>query len=337
MELFPRLRYMGNKYKLVSWLSEIFDSIDFETVIDPFSGSGTVSYLLKAKGHSVISSDFLNFPTVITKAIVENNGVTLSSTTLKKLLKKTKPQSTFAVDTFEGIFYTKQDLEFIDMAWNVIPTISNEYEKNIAIAALVRSCAKRQPRGVFTVAGDPSHYKDGRRDLELSIKDHFVEQIEVFNHSVFSSSKICNSYRSDVFLLAENNADLVYLDPPYIPEKNDNCYMKRYHFLEGVSCHWEGQDIMWESKVHKIRKPVSAFNKRATAIQTFERLFEKFKKQKIVLSYSSNSIPSLEILVSLLKKQKRTVEVFKKDYRYHFGNHIHVEKDQVEEYLIVGQ
>ncbi len=60
-----------------------------------------------------------------------------------------------------------------------------------------------------------------------------------------------------------------------------------------------------------------AFNKRATAIQTFERLFEKFKKQKIALSYPSNSIPSLEILVSLLKKQKKSVEVYKNDYRYH--------------------
>jgi len=93
---------------------------------------------------------------------------------------------------------------------------------------------------------------------------------------------------------------------------------------------------MWDSKVHKIKKPESAFNKRKQALQTFERLFEKFKRQKIVLSYSSNSIPSLEILVSLMKKQKKTVTVYKKDYRYHFGNHSAVENDQVEEYLIVG-
>ncbi len=45
---------------------------------------------------------------------------------------------------------------------------------------MIGSCAKRQPRGVFTVAGDPEIYKDGRRDLRLSIKEHFVEHVQSY-------------------------------------------------------------------------------------------------------------------------------------------------------------
>ena len=33
----------------------------------------------------------------------------------------------------------------------------------------------------------------------------------------------------------DNTPDLVYLDPPYAPPSDDNDYIKRYHFLEGLS------------------------------------------------------------------------------------------------------
>ncbi|MFX0140985.1 MAG: DNA adenine methylase, partial [Candidatus Hodarchaeota archaeon] len=64
-ERFPRMRFMGNKYKLLPWLRDVFMSLDFEKVLDPFSGSGSVSYLLKCLDKQVFSSDFLNFPVVI--------------------------------------------------------------------------------------------------------------------------------------------------------------------------------------------------------------------------------------------------------------------------------
>jgi DNA adenine methylase/adenine-specific DNA-methyltransferase len=47
-----------------------------------------------------------------------------------------------------------------------------------------------------------------------------------------------------VFSIKPKGVDLVYLDPPYVPRSDDNCYMKRYHFLEGLSCYWKGLRIM---------------------------------------------------------------------------------------------
>ena len=44
---FPRLRYMGSKYKLVPQLAEVFAAVDGKTALDAFSGSGVAAYALK--------------------------------------------------------------------------------------------------------------------------------------------------------------------------------------------------------------------------------------------------------------------------------------------------
>ena len=69
--------------------------------------------------------------------------------------------------------------------------------EDVAFAALFRSCLKRQPRGVFTVSGNLAHYDDGRRDLRLSLEEHFLEQIEVFNATVFDNGRKNHAHRYD--------------------------------------------------------------------------------------------------------------------------------------------
>ncbi|MDF1695433.1 MAG: DNA adenine methylase [Saprospiraceae bacterium] len=333
---YPRMRFMGNKYKLIPWLNSIFQKIEFQSVIDPFSGSGTVSYLFKTLGKSVKSSDFLNFPNVISKGLVENNYSIVSQELIDRILNTKSIHNGFAFNTYKDIFFSHEDLKFIDTFWTIINSSEDDYEVSLAKTALIRSCAKKQPRGVFTVASSDK-YDDGRRDLMLTLKEHFNEQCEVVNNAIFHSEEVCTSQKSDVFNHEDLESDLVYLDPPYIPKENDNCYMKRYHFLEGVSCNWRGQEIMETSKVRKIKKPYTAFSYKRTAVQTFDNLFQKFRNSKIALSYSSNSIPSLNILVDLLSKYKSNVEVFQVDYTYSFGNHENAKINEAKEFLILGQ
>ena len=66
-------------------------------------------------------------------------------------------------------------------------------------------------------------------------------------------------------------------------------------------------------------------------------MFSLFSKSTIVLSYSSNGYPDLDVLLALMEKHKRDVQVFKKEHRYHFGTHKAVDRNDVEEYLIVGR
>jgi DNA adenine methylase/adenine-specific DNA-methyltransferase len=327
---------MGSKFRLLPWLHETFQELAFETATDAFSGSGVVSYLLKAMGKQVRSNDSLAFPSVLTAATIANNATTLSPLDLDLLLtaKATNAGERFIRRTFEGIFYTPAELSFLDDLWSGIRAMDSPFQRAIALAAILRSAIKRQPRGLFTVS-DPDRYQDGRRDLQLTLREHFIEQVACYNAAVFTNGKRNASTCGDVFNVPQGS-DLVYMDPPYVPRADDNCYIKRYHFLEGLACYWEGKELMMSSKVRKIAKPFTPFSYRHTAIDAFDHLFRYFADSTLVLSYSSNAFPDLDKLRSLMGRYKKSVEVVETEHRYHFGTHTAAKRNIVQEYLIIG-
>ena len=334
---YPEFRYMGSKQKLLPWIHEVLRTIDFQTAADPFVGSGCVSYLMKSMGKQVKASDFLNFPAVIAEATVANQRYRLDHSVIERLLTPVLGGPDFITSTFTGVFYNIEDLRFLDSISARIDEIQNRYLRAMALAALIRSCLKKQPRGVFTVSGNLAHYDDGRRDLRLSIRDHFLEQTKIFNELVFYNGQRNVARQLDVFDLHPQGIDLVYLDPPYVPRSDDNCYIKRYHFLEGLSCYWRGLRIMKDTKVRKIEKKNTPFGYRKTALNAFDRLFRLFQGSIIVLSYSSNGYPDLPELEALMRRYKRDIVIHRKPHRYHFGTHSSVERAAVQEYLIVGR
>ncbi|NKM36518.1 DNA methyltransferase [Rhizobium laguerreae] len=328
---------MGSKSRLLPWIFETLNAVDFDSVLDPCSGTGCVGYLFKSMDRRVVASDFMNFSSLVARATIANNKVHLDGKAIRQLIDGTAPAHNFIEKNFSGVFYKQEDLKFLDRVSGNIRQLQDPYEQALAFAALFRSCLKRQPRGVFTISGDLSHYDDGRRDLRLSIEEHFLEQIEVYNNAVFDNGRRNKALRSDIFELSNERVDLVYLDPPYVPRSDDNCYTKRYHFLEGLSCYWQGLPIDQNTKVKKIAKRYTPFSYRREAVEAFDRMFARFAKSKIALSYSSNGFPDLQQLVELMGKHKKTVTVFEKPHRYHFGTHSKVERASVTEYLIVGQ
>lgn len=334
---YPMFRYMGSKKNLLPWIHRVLSDIDFESAWDPFTGGGSVAYLLKTMDRRVVASDFLNFPSVIARALVENPGKRLDGKMLAGLLKQPKKAKTFIQDTFQGIYYTKDDLHFLDSVSHNLRGIEDPHLQAVGMTALLRSCLKKQPRGVFTITGDLSHYDDGRRDLQLSIEEHFLEQIEAVHAAAFDNGRRNRAFRGGVFDVRVPNVDLVYLDPPYVPRSDDNCYIKRYHFLEGLSCYWEGVEIDHSTKTKKIVKRHTPFSYRSEALEAFDHLFRMFRNKKIVLSYSSNGFPDLDALEGMMRKYKASVRVFTKAHRYHFGTHAAVERAETTEYLIVGQ
>jgi len=334
---YPELRYMGSKHRLLPWIHGVLSGLNFGTAADPFVGSGCVAYLLKAMGKRVIASDFLNFPTVLAAATIANSTHRLDTPHMKALLAPCLNGPHFIEQTFNGIFYTPEDLRFLDRVSANIETLEHPEQRALARSALIRSCLKKQPRGVFTVSGNLSRYDDGRRDLRLSIEEHFIEQVAAFNRVVFDNGRRHTVMRADVFSLNPEDVDLVYLDPPYVPRSDDNCYMKRYHFLEGLSCYWKGVRIMEDTKVKKIEKPYTPFSYRKSAVEAFDRLFKLYQESIIVLSYSSNGFPDRKILEELLHRYKTTITTYEKPHRYHFGTHDAVERAVVQEYLIVGR
>jgi adenine-specific DNA-methyltransferase len=338
IDAFPLIRYMGSKSRLLPWISEVLQDLEFHTVLDAFTGSGAVAYLCKAMGKRVLTNDFLHFSHILTKAIIENDTIRIAPEHLEILLGDDPSAPDFIRSTFDGIFFSPEDLKFLDLVSHNITKLDNQYLRALAMAAMIRSSVKKQPRGVFTISGDTSRYDDGRRDMRLSLREHFLEQVDHYNSAVFSNGAEHLSFNMDIFDFDERfyRPDLVYLDPPYVPRSDDNCYVKRYHFLEGLSKYWADEEILYHTKVHKIKKKYTPFSYRRTAEEAFQLMFGKFADSKIVLSYSSNGYPSLDVLESMLGQYKKRVDVYRRPHRYHFGTHSAVKRAMVDEYLIVG-
>ena len=325
---------MGSKYRLVPYLAGVFAELGGQTALDAFSGSGVVSYLLKTLGYRVTANDFLTFPSVIARATVVNQDQTLTGDDIEQVCGPPADDRDFIQRTFRGLYFTDADRAFLDSAWSHIDRMSG-HKRDIAIAALVLSAARRQPRGVFTFTD--MRYDDGRRDLRLSLRDHFRERAAEYNRVVFDSGPPCAARCGDVFALEARPYDVVYLDPPYAPPRDDNCYIKRYHFLEGLSVYWRGQTIMENTCTKKLPKRYTPFSYKHTVTGALRRTLKQFQDSAIVLSYSSNAVPDADTIEGLLREVKDDVEVRLIDHTYTFGTHSAAQRRAVGEYLFIGQ
>ena len=332
---FPSTRYMGSKKKLLDEIWQACNKFEFNSVLDLFSGSGIVSYMFKAQGKAVYSNDYMAMSAVYTKAMVENSSVTLPLTEAQKLLKPNSKNDHFVSETFKDLYYTDDDNELIDRIRTNIKGLRDPFKKSIAMAALIRACIKKRPRGIFTYTGH--RYDDGRLDLQTTLEDHFINAVELVNNAVFDNENNNSSKRGDAMSFT-GKPDLVYMDPPYYSKLSDNEYVRRYHFVEGLACDWKDVEFQWHTSTKKFKSYPTPFSSRKGASDAFDKLFQKFKDSIIVVSYSSNSLPTLDEMVAILSKYKR-VEVVQVDHKYSFGNQNHKvndNKNSVKEYLFIG-
>jgi len=326
---------MGSKRKLLESIYENVKHMDGEKVLDAFSGSGCVSYLFKSMGKEVTSNDFLQYSYYISKATIENSFCKLNENDITDLISTSREHKNFVSITFKDLYFTDEENDLIDRIYNNIQFLDNEYKRALALSSLARACVKKRARGIFTFTGN--RYDDGRRDLKISLLDQFIESIDILNKSVFDNGKSNRAYNLDVFCLPDVNYDLVYLDPPYCSLHSDNDYSRRYHFVEGLMSYWTHVKINYSTSTKKFYKFKTPFDSRGTVYDGFDRLFKKFSKSDLIVSYSSNSLPTLEEMISLIKKYKSDVKVIEFDHKYSFGNQkVGLENNSVKEYLFIG-
>ena len=334
--LYPPTRFMGSKRKLLGEIWNVASRFEFDSVIDLFSGSGIVGYMFKSHGKTVISNDYMAMSATFTKAMVENNTVTLPIAEAEKLLIKQGEVDHFVSDTFKDLYYTDEENELIDILRTNIAAIDDQYKKAIAMTALIRACTKKRPRGIFTYTGH--RYDDGRKDLQKTLSQQFLEAVEAVNNAVFDNHKMNKSVNGDAMALEVEKPDLVYIDPPYYSPLSDNEYVRRYHFIEGLARDWKGVEIQEHTKTKKFKSYPTPFSTKNGTYDAFDKLFSKFSDSILIVSYSSNSLPTQEDMVALMKKYKEHVEVVPVDYKYAFGNQADAKthRNSVQEYLFVG-
>lgn len=338
VKLYPATRFMGSKSKLLSEIMAVADNFEYKSVLDLFSGSGIVGYMFKCLGKKVISNDYMAMSATFTKAMIENSSVTLPIEEAKELLVKKAEPDHFVEERFAGLYFSDEDNRLIDILRTNIWAMEDEYKRAIAMTALIRACTKKRPRGLFTYVGLGEKYNDGRRDLQISMEQQFLENVEAVNSAVFDNGRNNVSVWGDAMSVSGKKPDLVYIDPPYYSPLSDNEYVRRYHFIEGLARDWKGVEFQDNTKTKKFKSYPTPFSSRDGAEAAFDSLFKKYKNSILIVSYSSNSMPTKEEMIEIMERYKSHVEVVPVDYTYFFGNQKDAKshRNEVQEYLFVG-
>jgi len=331
---FPTTRYQGSKRKIVPWIYDCIKDLEFNTVLDAFGGSGMVSYLFKKMDKSVTFNDILKFNQIIGESIIANNRIILNNNDIKFILDKKAESIKFISTNFIDIYYLNEENIWID---NIIFNIDSlceiyndeelKYKKAIAYNALFQSCLIKRPYNLFHRKNLDMRTRDVHRNFgnkttwEKPFQLHFIKFINEINKSICFSQEPCFTMNQDIFNLQNVDYDLVYLDSPYIKHNTNNessDYLRCYHFLEGIARYDEWRDLIDNNSINKrIKKDIypNYFTPK-DAINTFDKLFEKFQQSIIVISYKLGGTPSIDELSELLLRYKNNVRIHDKHYKY---------------------
>ncbi len=338
---FPKTRYQGSKAKLTKWIWDSISFLDFDTCLDAFGGTGTVSYKLKQEEKQVTYNDSLKFNYWIGQALVENSTVVLEDHEIDWILNTYNGSYPCLItETFQDIYYLDEENEWLDkVIWN-IHQMKNIYKRSLAFFALAQACIIKRPYNLFhrknlyvrtaNVKRSFGNKSSWDRPFESWFR-HFVAEA---NQAVFFSGKACYATNLDIYSVRDKY-DLVYLDPPYISGKGVAVdFRDFYHFLEGLVNYSQWLEMIdMASRHRRLIRQANDWTNRSRIYKAFERVFERHAESILVVSYRSDGIPSESELIRLLSRFKSDVRI----ERFHNYQYVLSKNKRSNELLLIGQ
>jgi adenine-specific DNA-methyltransferase len=338
---FPTTRFQGSKLKLVKWIWDAIKGLHFNSALDAFGGTGCVSYMLKENRKNVIYNDILKFNWYIGLALIENDSIRLSNNDVAFILSRHNEikYPSFIYDTFRDIYFTNEENQWIDMVVTNISFLDNIYKKSLAYFALFQSCIIKRPFNLFHRKNLYLRFSEVKRNFgnkatwDASFDVHFRKFIDEANSAVFSNGLNNKALNLDIFDI-DGDFDLVYIDTPYISKTGVGVdYFGFYHFLEGIVDYSKWNELInYRTKHRRLKGNGTVWTDKKQIHSGFDRLFKKFNKSILVVSYRSDGIPSITELRNLLLKYKSSVEETRwTNYKYVLSN------NHSEEVLLIGE
>jgi len=219
-------RYLGNKYKLLPFITKVINNecSDIKSIADIFSGTGAVSSAFTDK--VIITNDLMYSNYICNLAWFSsqkyNKQVIIDY--IVKYNSKSEYEDNYMTENFANTYFSYNDCSKIgfireDIEQNYCNRNINDRERAILITSLLYAMDK--------IAKTCGHYDAYRKGAEFDTSlELFVPLAEVHNNS---KNKCFNIDANE--LVKEISADLVYLDPPY----NSRQYCDAYHLLENVA------------------------------------------------------------------------------------------------------
>lgn len=334
--------YIGNKRKLLGLICDAIrqTGVTSGVFLDAFAGSGVVSRLAKTMGFSVIANDWEPYAEVINRAYIGLNrppefhalgGFDNALRTLNDLPSERGyiarhycPEDDERYDVErERMFYTQHNGQRIDAMreqikrWRSAEAIDADEEAALLAPLIFQAAYCSNTSGVFK--GFHRGWGGATKTAWYRIRSHLALRRPVFYDNGLSNEAL----RMDASMAADRvECDVAYLDPPY----NQHQYGANYHLLNTVAL-WDKPPISEHISGDGARDKAairtdwrtsrrSPYCSRATALHAFNDLLSKLRARRILVSYSTDGIISVEDLLSALSNCGRLSVLTKKYKRY---------------------
>ena len=305
-------RYLGNKYKLLPFITKIVEEEcnNINTVADIFAGTGAVASAFVNK--KLITNDIMysNYICHVawfsSEAYSEEKIVELITNYNKwhvfedNYMSENFSDTYFSLEDCRKIGFIRQDIEDRYGSGKI-----NFRERALLITSLLYAMDK--------IANTCGHYDAYRQ------RGRFEKHLELLvpePESVLNTNNVCCNMDTNE-LAPKIEADLVYIDPPY----NSRQYCDAYHLLENVA-KWEKPEVFGVArKMDRTALKSKYCTQKATS--AFKNLIESIHAKYILLSYNnmankgndrSNAKISDKDIMRILER-KGEVKVFAEDYK----------------------
>ncbi len=305
-------RYLGNKYKLLPFITSVVEqeNLVFDSFLDIFAGTGAVSSAFQEK--QIITNDIMysnyicNYawfgaqtyePENIVELIVDYNSATNCG-------------ENYMTDNFSDTYFSREDCSKIgfireDIEEKYNSGLINERARAILITSLLYAMDK--------IAKTCGHYDAYRKNVEFDSSLELYVPLAKNDNNQNNHCYNCDSNE----LIKSITADLLYIDPPY----NSRQYCDAYHLLENVA-RWNKPEVFGVARKMDRSKLKSKYCTNE-ALVAFEDLISNAKCKYILLSYNNmadkgNSRSNAKITdedIMRVLSNKGELKVFTENYK----------------------
>lgn len=325
----PSTRYSGSKRKFLNWIWENVSDIKFDSALDVFGGTASVSLLFKQKGKKVHYNDILSFNQIIGTALIANSKTIVTEIDLENVFKSKPITRNKTIQRFyTNIFYLEEENVWLDSFVQKVATVEDKFKRAIILSALFQACLSKRPFNLFHRANLNLRSNDVKRNFgnkttwEKPFEDLIKKFVAEYNQAVFDNDQKNKVVGGHNALYCPNGVDLVYLDPPYFSKNHSTGlnYLAYYNFLEGIANYnkWTDLVIDTETNVPKLRekKAIQNFTSKEQITNSIEKLIERFQDNIIVMSYLDEGIPDKQTIKTFFNKYGKKVIVKEKQHKY---------------------
>lgn len=318
------MRYLGNKTKLLGFIEEVIEKYDIkgEVFADLFSGTSSVGDYFKNR-YKIIANDYMGYASIIAQAKLLNDKIPEFSNFMKKYDctpfewfndREYIPNGDFFVynnysPKGDRMYFTEENAIKID---GIRIEIEELYKNGVIDKAEYAFLIASLLESVLKISNTTGTYQSFLKFWESrSTKSLFLEPLEFIETELFSKNEVFNENTNK--LVRKISGDIAYLDPPYTITQ----YTNSYHVLETIT-RYDYPELFGKTG-RRVNRELSGYSNKQKVYYEFEDLLRQLDFEHILISYSNQSLISLNELVDLAR-------------RFAIDGVVHVETSEYREY-----